>query len=106
MRILIVEDEGHLARLVAEVLGREGYAAEAVGDGRTALARALVEPFDPKPEPFETGTGAWMLERMRWRLTLGYAGVRGSSVCLVPEDNLAQRRRVPARLGFGARLFA
>ena len=46
MRILIVEDEEHLARLVAEVLGREGYAAEVVGDGRTALARALVEPFD------------------------------------------------------------
>ena len=46
MRILIVEDEEHLATLVAEVLGREGYAAEVVGDGRTALARALVEPFD------------------------------------------------------------
>ena len=46
MRILIVEDEEHLATLVAEVLGREGYSAEVVGDGRTALARALVEPFD------------------------------------------------------------
>jgi DNA-binding response OmpR family regulator len=46
MRILIVEDEEHLARLVAEILGREGHATEAVGDGRTALARALVEPFD------------------------------------------------------------
>src|SRR5918997_3047130 len=46
MRILIVEDEEHLARLVAEILGREGYAAETVGDGRTALSRALVEPFD------------------------------------------------------------
>jgi two-component system OmpR family response regulator len=46
MRILIVEDEEHLARLVAEVLGREGYATETVGDGRTALSRALVEPFD------------------------------------------------------------
>lgn len=46
MRILIVEDEEHLARLVAEVLGREGYAAEVVGDGREALARALVDPFD------------------------------------------------------------
>src|SRR4028118_733477 len=46
MRILIVEDEEHLARLVAEVLGREGYAAEVVGDGRMALAPALVEPFD------------------------------------------------------------
>ena len=46
MRILIVEDEEHLARLVAEVLGREGYAAETAFDGRTALARALVEDFD------------------------------------------------------------
>ncbi len=46
MRILIVEDEEHLARLVAEVLGREGYAAEVIGDGRSALGRALVEPFD------------------------------------------------------------
>src|SRR3990170_8278140 len=46
MRILIVEDEEHLARLVAEVLGREGYAAEVVGDGRSALARVLVEPYD------------------------------------------------------------
>lgn len=46
MRILIVEDEEHLARLVAEVLEREGYAAEVVGDGREALARALVDPFD------------------------------------------------------------
>src|SRR3712207_2412913 len=46
MRILIVEDEEHLAKLVAEILGREGYAAEVVGDGRSALARALVEPYD------------------------------------------------------------
>jgi DNA-binding response OmpR family regulator len=46
MRILIVEDEEHLAQLVAEILGREGHAADVVGDGRTALARALVEPFD------------------------------------------------------------
>ena len=41
-----MEDEEHLAKLVAEVLGREGYAAEVVGDGRGALARALVEPYD------------------------------------------------------------
>jgi CheY-like chemotaxis protein len=27
MRILIIEDEEHLARLVAEALGKEGYAA-------------------------------------------------------------------------------
>ena len=46
MRILIVEDEEHLADLVAEVLGREGYATETASDGRSALARALTEDFD------------------------------------------------------------
>lgn len=45
-RILIVEDEAHLAWLIAEVLGEEGYTAEVAGDGRSALARALSEPFD------------------------------------------------------------
>ena len=46
MRILIVEDEEHLARLIAEVLGSYGYVAETAHDGRSALRRALVEPFD------------------------------------------------------------
>ncbi len=46
MRILIIEDEGHLARLVAEVLGKEGYSPSSAGDGRSGLARALAEPFD------------------------------------------------------------
>lgn len=45
-RILIVEDEAHLAGLLVRVLGEEGYAAEACGDGRSALARALTESFD------------------------------------------------------------
>src|SRR3712207_279915 len=46
MRILIVEDEEHLADLLAEVLGREGHAAETAFDGRTGLTRALSEDFD------------------------------------------------------------
>jgi DNA-binding response OmpR family regulator len=46
MRILIVEDEERLARRLAQILDGEGYAAETVGDGRSALARALAEPFD------------------------------------------------------------
>src|SRR4028118_1329018 len=46
MRILIVEDEERLARRLAQVLDGEGYAAETVGDGRSALTRALAEPFD------------------------------------------------------------
>ena len=46
MRILVVEDETRLARRLARVLSGKGYAAETVGDGRSALARALAEPFD------------------------------------------------------------
>jgi DNA-binding response OmpR family regulator len=46
VRILVVEDEAHLAGLLVRVLGEEGYAAEACGDGRSALALALTEPFD------------------------------------------------------------
>lgn len=46
MRILVVEDEERLVRLISRVLGEEGYKAETAGDGRSALARALAEPFD------------------------------------------------------------
>ncbi|MDQ4001397.1 MAG: response regulator transcription factor [Actinomycetota bacterium] len=45
-RILVVEDEARLARLIARVLGEEGYGAETVEDGRSALRLALAEPFD------------------------------------------------------------
>ncbi|MGH3088802.1 MAG: response regulator transcription factor [Rubrobacteraceae bacterium] len=46
MRILVVEDEARLAALISRVLKEEGYAPETTGDGRSALARALAEPFD------------------------------------------------------------
>jgi DNA-binding response OmpR family regulator len=46
MRILIVEDEEHLADLLAEVLGREGHVAKTASDGRSGLTRALSENFD------------------------------------------------------------
>jgi len=46
VRILIVEDEARLADRIARVLGEEGYAAETVADGRSALAGAVTEPFD------------------------------------------------------------
>ena len=45
-RILIVEDEEKLARLISRVLREEGYAVETTGDGRTGLSRALAEDFD------------------------------------------------------------
>ena len=46
MRILIIEDEARLAKLISRVLGEEGYDAETALDGRSALARAFAEPFD------------------------------------------------------------
>jgi DNA-binding response OmpR family regulator len=46
MRILLVEDEERLANRLARVLDGEGYAVETTGDGRSALTRALAEPFD------------------------------------------------------------
>lgn len=43
MRILIVEDEQHLADGLQFNLVAEGYAAEIVGDGETALTRLIFE---------------------------------------------------------------
>ena len=45
-RVLIVEDETKLARLISRVLGEEGYAAETAGDGRSGLSLALTGGFD------------------------------------------------------------
>src|SRR3712207_2129301 len=46
MRVLVVEDEEKLARLISRVLGEEGYTVEAETNGRAALARALTGEFD------------------------------------------------------------
>lgn len=45
-RILIIEDEEKMARMLARILREEGYVAETVGDGRTGLGRALDDSFD------------------------------------------------------------
>ncbi len=45
-RILIIEDEEKMARMLARVLREEGYVAETAGDGRTGLSRALDDSFD------------------------------------------------------------
>jgi two-component system OmpR family response regulator len=46
MRVLVVEDEARLARLISRVLKEEGYAVETESNGRQALLRALAEEFD------------------------------------------------------------
>ena len=46
MRILVVEDEERLARLISRVLAEEGYAVETEANGRQALLRTLADEFD------------------------------------------------------------
>jgi len=46
MRILVVEDEEKLARLISRVLVEEGYAVETEANGRQALLRALADEYD------------------------------------------------------------
>ncbi|MCA1730769.1 MAG: response regulator transcription factor [Actinobacteria bacterium] len=45
-RILIIEDEEKMARMLARVLREEGHVAETAGDGRTGFGRALEDSFD------------------------------------------------------------
>jgi DNA-binding response OmpR family regulator len=45
-RILIVEDETWMARMLARVLREEGYVAQTAGDGRSGFARAADDSFD------------------------------------------------------------
>jgi DNA-binding response OmpR family regulator len=46
MRILVIEDEERLARLISRVLVEEGYAVEMEANGRQALMRALADDYD------------------------------------------------------------
>ena len=45
-RILIIEDEEKMARMLTRVLREEGYSVEAAGDGREGFSRALDGSFD------------------------------------------------------------
>ena len=45
-RLLVVEDDESLGIVLVDALEREGFRAELERDGRTALSRALVTPFD------------------------------------------------------------
>jgi CheY-like chemotaxis protein len=46
MRILVVEDDPQVARLISLVLQRNGHQSEVVADGGTALERALANTPD------------------------------------------------------------
>ncbi len=45
-RVLIIEDEEKMARMLARVLREEGHVVETAGDGRAGLGRALDDSFD------------------------------------------------------------
>jgi two-component system alkaline phosphatase synthesis response regulator PhoP len=45
-RLMVVEDEAHLAEVIADNLELEGWAVEVIGDGSLALERILAEPPD------------------------------------------------------------
>ena len=46
LRALVVDDEEHLARLVADYLAREGFASQVALDGERALEMARADPPD------------------------------------------------------------
>ncbi|MDN5696361.1 MAG: response regulator transcription factor [Rubrobacter sp.] len=46
MRILVIEDEVRLGKLIARVLKEEGYSPQTAPDGRTGLSEALAGEFD------------------------------------------------------------
>jgi DNA-binding response OmpR family regulator len=45
-RLLLVEDDQNLGRMLADLLGDEGYAVTYVGTGQEALHKGLTEDFD------------------------------------------------------------
>lgn len=46
MRVLVIEDEPDMRRLVAEILEEEGYAVDTASDGEEGLSKAKVWPYD------------------------------------------------------------
>ncbi|WP_162908009.1 response regulator transcription factor, partial [Allorhizocola rhizosphaerae] len=46
MRVLLVEDEAPLAGYIAAGLRKHGFAVDTAGDGRTALDKAELTPYD------------------------------------------------------------
>ena len=46
MRVLVIEDEVKLARLIGKALEKERYAVDVVHDGEEGLAMARTEPYD------------------------------------------------------------
>lgn len=46
MRLLVVEDDAHLADLLARSLRERGYAVDLTADGESAIVQGVVNPYD------------------------------------------------------------
>ncbi len=46
MRILLVEDQTDLQRIVCEMLEEDGYAVDSCADGMAGLAKAITYDYD------------------------------------------------------------
>ena len=72
MRVLVVEDDGAMARLLRRALASEGYAVDVVGNGTDALWSGTENDYDavvldamiPAPDGFEVARQ--LRERGRW----------------------------------------
>jgi two-component system OmpR family response regulator len=89
MRLLVVEDEDHLARLLRRGLAEEGYAVDLVGDAARALASAGSAEYDaavldivlPDLDGFEVCT---RLRRAGWQVPV---------LMLTARDSVSDRIR-------------
>jgi two-component system OmpR family response regulator len=89
MRVLVVEDEADLARVLARSLQEAGFAVDAVGDGEEALFRIREIPYDAAVLDL-------MLPRLDGWSVLASArtdGIRTPILLLTARDAVADRVR-------------
>src|SRR5262245_27200366 len=89
MRVLVAEDHPSLARSIASVLAKEGYAVDLTFDGEEALHLAKVNPYDAIVLDI-------MLPRKDgWAIlqSLRRAGRNWPVLCLTARDTIQDRVR-------------
>jgi DNA-binding response OmpR family regulator len=86
-RVLIIEDEEKMARMLTRVLREEGHVAETAGDGRTGLGRALDDSFDLLIVDWMLPdlSGVQLVKRLR------AAEVRTPTIMLTARDQIEDR---------------
>jgi DNA-binding response OmpR family regulator len=86
-RLLLVEDDAQLARLLTQLLGEEGYAVEHAADGQAGLHLGLVAPWDVLvvDRGLPAIEGVDLVSRLRAR------GVGAPVLLLTARDTVADR---------------